>query len=211
MIKNILFDLGGVIMTIDQPQAVRRFKEIGLKDAETRLDPYTQKGIFGELEEGKIDAETFRLELSKMVGRELAHEECLYAWRGYCKEVPLRNLKALRRLRSEGYRLILLSNTNPYMMEWVESERFDGYGHPISAYFDALYLSYQLKMMKPSEAIFREVLRQEKTFASEVLFVDDGPQNVAIASQLGMRTLRPENGEDWREMLFDILKEEGIK
>ena len=44
MIRNILFDLGGVIMTIDQPQAVRRFKEIGLSDAETRLDPYTQKG-----------------------------------------------------------------------------------------------------------------------------------------------------------------------
>ena len=118
MIRNILFDLGGVIMTIDQPQAVRRFKEIGLSDAETRLDPYTQKGIFGELEEGKIGAETFRLELSKIIGREVTHDECLYAWRGYCKEVPPRNLKALRQLRSEGYRLILLSNTNPYMMEW---------------------------------------------------------------------------------------------
>ena len=102
MIKNILFDLGGVIMTIDQPQAVRRFKEIGLSDAETRLDPYTQKGIFGELEEGKIGAETFRLELSKIIGREVTHDECLYAWRGYCKEVPPRNLKALRQLRSGG-------------------------------------------------------------------------------------------------------------
>ena len=69
-------------MTIDQPQAVRRFKEIGLSDAETRLDPYTQKGIFGELEEGKIGAETFRLELSKIIGREVTHDECLYAWRG---------------------------------------------------------------------------------------------------------------------------------
>ena len=42
MIKNIVFDLGGVIMTIDQSQAVRRFKELGLEDAEQRLDPYTQ-------------------------------------------------------------------------------------------------------------------------------------------------------------------------
>lgn len=52
-IKNIMFDLGGVIMTIDQPSAVKRFKEIGLEDAERRLDPYTQSGIFGDLEEGK--------------------------------------------------------------------------------------------------------------------------------------------------------------
>ena len=211
MIKTIIFDLGGVIITLDQSQAVRRFEEIGVDDVGERLNAYAQSGIFGDLEAGRITAEDFRHELSLLVGHEVTHEQCAYAWQGYAKEVPPRNLEALKRLRREGYRVLLLSNTNPYMMEWVESERFDGCGHPISAYFDALYLSYQLKMMKPSEAIFREVLRQEKTFASEVLFVDDGPQNVAIASQLGMRTLRPENGEDWREMLFDILKEEGIK
>lgn len=211
MIKTIIFDLGGVIITLDQSQAVRRFEEIGVDDVGERLNAYAQSGIFGDLEAGRITAEDFRHELSLLVGHEVTHEQCAYAWQGYAKEVPPRNLEALKRLRQEGYRVLLLSNTNPYMMEWVESERFDGCGHPISAYFDALYLSYQLKMMKPSEAIFREVLRQQKTFASEVLFVDDGPQNVAIASQLGMRTLRPENGEDWREMLFDILKEEGIK
>ena len=211
MIKTIIFDLGGVIITLDQSQAVRRFEEIGVDDVGERLNAYAQSGIFGDLEAGRITAEDFRHELSLLAGHEVTHEQCAYAWQGYAKEVPPRNLEALKRLRQEGSRVLLLSNTNPYMMEWVESERFDGYGHPVSAYFDALYLSYQLKMMKPSEAIFREVLRQEKTFASEVLFVDDGPQNVAIASQLGMRTLCPENGEDWREMLFDILKEEGIK
>ena len=67
MIKNIVFDLGGVIMTIDQSEAVRRFKALGLEDAEARLDPYTQSGIFGELEEGKITAEDFRRELGALV------------------------------------------------------------------------------------------------------------------------------------------------
>ena len=141
MIRNIIFDLGGVILTLDQPQAVRRFEALGLKDAEQRLDPYTQQGIFGDLEEGKIDAETFRLELGKLIGREVSFEECCYAWQGYAKELPQRNLDALRKLRSEGYRLILLSNTNPYMMEWVDSPRFDGQGHSIRDYMDACYLS----------------------------------------------------------------------
>ena len=63
MIRCILFDLGGVVITIDQDQAVKRFKEIGLKDAEKRLDPYTQSGIFGDLEAGAISAEQFRVEL----------------------------------------------------------------------------------------------------------------------------------------------------
>lgn len=206
MIKNILFDLGGVIMTIDQPQAVRRFKEIGLKDAETRLDPYTQKGIFGELEEGKIDAETFRLELSKMVGRELAHEECLYAWRGYCKEVPLRNLKALRRLRSEGYRLILLSNTNPYMMEWAMSSSFDGMGNSIDSYFDMSFRSYECGMMKPSRAFFKHVIDTAGIDPDETLFLDDGKANVESAAELGIKPFLTTNGEDWTTEIYNYLR-----
>ena len=122
-IKTIIFDLGGVIITLDQPQAIRRFQEIGLKDADQRLDAYTQDGIFGDLERGTIDAETFRVEFSKLVGREVSYDECRYAWLGYCHELPKRNLEALRRLRKEGYRLVRLSNTKPYMMSWVMSPK----------------------------------------------------------------------------------------
>jgi putative hydrolase of the HAD superfamily len=68
MIKNIIFDLGGIIFTIDEKQAVRRFKEIGLKNADEQLDPYRQSGYFGELESGKISAEEFRQELSTNIG-----------------------------------------------------------------------------------------------------------------------------------------------
>lgn len=55
-------------MTLSHPEALRRFKALGLPDAEKWLDPYTQGGIFGQLEEGKITAEEFRRELSGSVG-----------------------------------------------------------------------------------------------------------------------------------------------
>lgn len=207
MIKTVAFDLGGVIITIDQSQAISRFKEIGATNVEEWLDPYTQTGIFGDLEHGLISAEDFRKELSRLIGKEVTKEQCAYAWQGYAKDVPARNLELVRKLRQQGYRVVLLSNTNPYMMAWAESDQFDGHGHPVSHYFDACYLSYQLKMMKPSEIIFREVLRREKIFASEALFVDDGPRNVMVASQLGMRTYCPENGADWTEKIYDILNE----
>ena len=205
MIHNIIFDLGGVVITLDQLQSVHRFEALGVKDAEQRLNAYTQEGIFGDLEGGKIDAETFRQELSRLMGREATHEECAYAWQGYAKEVPARNLDALMRLRQEGYRLILLSNTNPYMMEWVNSSAFDGRGHSIDYYFDAMYLSYQMKLMKPSEEIFRRVLMSEQIAPSECLFIDDGPRNVAAASQIGIRTFCPENGADWTQEIYDYL------
>ena len=204
-IKTIVFDLGGVIITLDQSQAVRRFEELGLKDANERLNAYTQEGIFGELENGLITAEQFRAELSAMVGREVTMEECNYAWQGYAKDVPMRNLEAVTRLRQQGYRVLLLSNTNPCMMAWVNSDRFDGQGNPVSAYFDACYLSYEMKLMKPSEEIFRQLMMKEQIAPSEILFVDDGPRNVATASQLGMRTFCPENGADWTDEIYNYL------
>ena len=206
MIRCILFDLGGVVITLDQNQAVRRFKEIGLEDAEKRLDPYTQLGIFGELEAGSISAEQFRESLSKLVGRDLSFKECRYAWTGYCKEVPHKNLETLLKLKEQGYRIILLSNTNPFMMDWALSNEFDGDGHSLEFYFDELYLSYQAKLMKPNDLFYRHVLRKEKMFPQECLFVDDGPRNVAAASQIGVHTYCPKNGTDWTEKIYDYLK-----
>lgn len=205
-IKNILFDLGGVIMTIDQPNAVKRFGEIGLKDAAQRLDPYTQSGIFGDLEEGKISANDFIRELGLLVGRKLTFEECKYAWRGYTKEVPKRNIQMLDKLRHDGYRLILISNTNPFMMDWGMSKDFSGDGRSIADFFDALYMSYKMKLMKPDRRMFMEIIRKEKINPEETLFVDDGEKNVAIGREFGLHTFCPVNGKDWTDDLTSILE-----
>ncbi len=205
-IKNILFDLGGVIITLDQKQAISRFKEIGLADADRRLDAYTQSGIFGDLELGKISSEEFRAGLSEAAGREVTMDQCLYGWLGYVGELPARNLEVLRRLRGEGYRLILLSNTNPFMMSWAMSDRFDGEGHPLSDYMDAEYVSYKCGMMKPDERFFRHVLATEGIEPGETLFVDDGPRNVEVAARLGINTFCPENGADWTTEIYKHIR-----
>ena len=205
MIKNIAFDLGGVVLALSYEQAVKRFEEIGLKDARQQLDAFEQRGIFGDLESGRITAEDFRRELSKMVGRLLTMNECYQAWHGYVDHVPKRNLEELLSLRERGYRVCLLSNTNPYMMQWAGND-FDGEGHPISYYFDALYLSYECKAMKPRREIFEMMLQGQQSTPEETLFVDDGPRNVEMAATMGMHTLCPQNNEDWTEALEAILK-----
>ena len=205
-IKRIAFDFGGVIIRQNQQQAVERFKQIGLLDAEERLGAYTQQGIFGQLEEGKITAEDFRWQLSLLIGRAVTIEDCSYAWRGYCDGLPQRNLEALQRLRREGYGLSILSNTNPFMMGWALSQDFDGNGHSLADYVDALYLSYQMKVMKPSAEIFRHVLEAEGVRPEELLFVDDSSHNISAAQQLGIATFQPVNGKDWTEELFQLLR-----
>ena len=152
MIKNIVFDFGGVIADISREQAVKAFIRLGVKDADRILDKYHQTGIFQELEEGSLTEEAYRNELGKLCGRTLSWEEVQQAWLGFITGVDIRKLQYLEMLRSEGYKLYVLSNTNPYVMGWACSERFSSEGKPLTSYFDKLYLSYQVGCTNPNSA-----------------------------------------------------------
>lgn len=193
------------MLALSFEQAVKRFEGIGLADARQRLDAFEQKGIFGDLESGRITAEDFRRELSLLVGRELSMDDCYQAWHGYVDHVPKRNLEAILSLRARGYKVCLLSNTNPFMMQWADND-FDGEGHPIGYFFDAMYLSYECQAMKPRREIFEMMLKGQQAQPEETLFVDDGPRNVEAAKALGMQTLCPQNNEDWIEPLEAMLR-----
>ena len=157
-IKNIAFDLGGVVIALSYEKAVKRFEEIGLHEAHKHLDAFCQ------------------------------------------------NLQMLLRLRQLGYKVCLLSNTNPYMMQWAMSTEFDGNGHAIDYYFDHLYLSYQCKLMKPSAEIFKIMLDGQQSTAQETLFIDDGRKNIEAAQALGIQTLFIENNADWTGPITELLQ-----
>ena len=206
MIKTIALDFGGVVVALSFENAIKRFEEVGVPDVRSILDPFQQGGFFGDLEGGRITAEEFRAELGRHTGREMSIEECQYVCMGFIKSVPVRNLEKISQLRKEGYRVVLLSNTNPYVMGWAMSPEFDGRGHSICDYFDGLYLSYQCRMMKPDPAFFRLMVEREQLRPEEILFVDDGPRNVEVAGQLGIQTLLVEDNADWRQPISEKLQ-----
>ena len=201
-ITHIALDMGGVVLHIDHEQAVSRFEEIGVVNARDFLNPYHQQGLFGQLEGGQISAETFVSELSRHIGKTLTHEQCLYAWLGYLKEIPQCNLQAIKCLHEKGYRVCLLSNTNPFFFEWAESGAFDGNGNPISSYFDSLYVSFKCRMLKPSREIFEHVLRSEGIRPEQLLFIDDSERNTEAAAALGIRTIHVETNGDWTKQII---------
>lgn len=206
MIHTIAFDMGGVVFEIDKQRAIRHFAEIGVVQAASLLDDFQQVGIFGELESGAITDEQFRASLSDIAGKPLTWEQCQYGWLGYYKQLHQYSLDGLTDLRRRGYRLCLLSNTNPYMMSWTRSNEFDGHGNGIDRYFDALYLSYEMGVMKPDRRIFEMVLEREGIAPGEMLFIDDSAHNTGVAAELGIHTLQPANGADWREPVNNLLK-----
>ncbi|GAE83299.1 HAD family hydrolase [Bacteroides reticulotermitis] len=205
MIKNLVFDFGGVIVDIDRDKAVQAFIKIGLLDADTRLDKYHQTGIFQDLEEGKLTADEFRKELGLLCGRELSYDETRQAWLGFVSNVNLDKLDYVMELR-KSYRVDILSNTNPFVMSWACSTDFSPKQIPLYNYCDKMYLSYQMGHTKPAREIFDQMLADSGLLPSETLFIDDGASNVKIGQELGFQTFQPINGADWREELNAILK-----
>lgn len=204
MIKNLVFDFGGVLTTIDTSQAIARFRQLGLQDPEQYLNAYKQTGIFFQLENGDIDASAFIGELGRLCGRSISYDEALHAWMGFIVRVETELMEYLQTLRGD-YRLCVLSNTNPFLQGWARSSAFTDCGKSLDDYFDELYLSYLMGCSKPAGTIYRKMLAQGNMKPEETLFVDDGARNIEAAAALGIKTLKAVNGQDWRSDLETVL------
>lgn len=206
MIKNIIFDFGGVIVDIDRSNAVQAFVKLGLANADRILDSYHQTGIFLSLEDGSLSELSYREKLGELCGRTLTYGEVKQAWLAFISRVSLQKLRFLEILRSKGYHLYVLSNTNPYVMDWADSLDFTTERKPLSYYFDKLYLSYRMGCTKPGEEIFRKTLDDAGLIPQETLFIDDSLANVNAGKRMGMEIYQPESGYDWTTTLSEMLQ-----
>jgi putative hydrolase of the HAD superfamily len=210
MIKNLLFDFGGVIATLTPEEGIGRFKALGIEDAFEQMGAYGQTGIFRQYEDGTIDSDEFLRQLAKQAHRpSVSFREAQHCWMGYIHDVPMRRIELLKELRRRGYNMALLSNTNPLIAEWTFTPEFSPEGKGIQEYFDKMFLSYKMKAYKPEDAIYLKVMEEGPYKAEETLFIDDGQVNLDAAARLGMHTLlSPKDGE-WMDALQAYLKENG--
>ena len=204
MIKDVVFDFGGVLTTIDTERALQRFRDLGVEEPEQYINSYCQKGPFFELENGDIDAEEFCCRLGQICNREITFEQAKEAWLGFLVEIHTTLLEHLQTLRG-SYRLSVLSNTNPFIQSWALTKDFTPVGKSLADYFDTLFFSYRMHCSKPSREIYCKMLANGGMRAEETLFVDDSTKNIEAAREVGIRTLLVENGEDWREKLSNAL------
>lgn len=203
-IKTIVFDLGGVVVHLERQVAVDRFVAMGITDANDMLNAYHQHGIFLEVEDGSITGEEFCAKIRNLTGIDHSYETIAQGWLGFIKETPQYKLDYIRALR-EHYNVYLLSNTNPFVMEWARSNAFSTEGKPLTYYFDKLYASCELKVVKPHHEIFEKMIADSGLIPSETLFLDDGAANIKAGQELGFHTYQPVDGEDWRAEVDKIL------
>lgn len=206
MIKNILFDMGGVVFQQDTAEAFRRFRSYGL-DPDYYMGAYGQKDFFLDVETGKIDADEFCRRMAMASGRDhISYEEAQHCWLGFIKGVPVNRLHFLSKLK-DHYHLSLLTNTNPFIMNFTRRTQFSADGKPISAYFDSLFCSYEIKCYKPHPDFFKYALNADGMKADESLFLDDSLNNVRGAETLGIHGFHVMPDEDWTTRLEETLKQ----
>ncbi|MEG1333866.1 MAG: HAD family phosphatase [Bacteroides sp.] len=195
-IKNLLIDFGGVLINLDRPRCIENFKKLGLSDADEMLDVYHQQGIFMEQEKGLITASEFRNGIRDKMGKIVTDRQIDTVWNSFLVDIPTFKLDLLLKLR-EKYVVYLLSNTNEIHWKWSCKHAFPYRGFRVEDYFEKIYLSYEMKMVKPDAEIFEAVIDDAGIDPKQTFFIDDSEANCATARTLGMSTYMPQAGEDW--------------
>lgn len=187
--KNIIFDLGGVVIDLRRERAVNALKALGLEDADQMLGLYRQEEPFLGLETGRTrTADFFDMLRGKCPGasdRQLAD-----AFDSFLVDLPVARLERLRQLREHGFRLFVLSNTNPVMFNGWICEAFRAEGRSINDYFDGIVVSFQELTCKPDPDLFSRVLSRYGLNAGETVMLDDSAANCEAARSVGMNAIR---------------------
>lgn len=201
-IKNIIFDLGGVILNIDTQRSIDAFKNILGEDNDVFITKYNKLNLLERLEKGEISPEQFRVNIKKIISQQVADEQIDKAWNSMLLDFPRERIDLLYKLK-QNYRTFLLSNTNKIHYDSYTQTLNKKFGiKKLSDLFEKEYMSFNLNMRKPDKKIFYYVLEKSNLVATETLFIDDTKENIEVAKQIGINAYLLKDGET----INDVLK-----
>ncbi len=204
-IKNIIFDLGGVIFDVNYQLTIDAFKKLGASDFKKVYSKKEQNKLFDQFEEGKISPVKFRDGLRKKFRLSDNDATLDKAWNAMLQGWTKNKLDFIKDLNN-NYRVFLLSNTNETHLKEVFKmlERQIGIQN-VNNYFEQAYYSNIIGLRKPNAAVFKYVLTENSLKGKETLFIDDSPQHVEGAKQAGMKGyyLKKDQNiiDNWKEII----------
>lgn len=203
MIRNLLFDLGGVIMDIEKSRCIAAFERLGMTDAREFFGDYSQKGPFMALEEGAISETEFREKIRSLIDHPVCDDQIDEAFCRFLTGIPRHRLDTLEKLRGR-YGIYMLSNTNPIMWNTTIAREFKKCGKCREDYFDGMVTSFEAKAAKPDGKIFSYTIRHLDIDPEETLFLDDSMQNLSAAEQYGFKTAHVRHGSEFYPLLQSL-------
>ncbi|MFI5154716.1 MAG: HAD family hydrolase [Chitinophagales bacterium] len=201
-IRNVIFDLGGVIINLDNKRTENAFAALGAKAFSSYFGHGFAASFFADYEVGKISDQEFVEAMKQMIGREIPDQTIMDAWNALLLDFPSANIELLAKLK-DRYRLFLFSNTNSMHLDALRAifnSQFPG--RSLDNFFEKAYYSHILRMRKPDRASFEYIINENNLDPASTLFVDDAFINVEGANAAGLQGYFLEKGKsiveiDW--------------
>ena len=178
MYKTLIFDLGKTLIPFDFGRGYAALERLcGVPAAE--IPKRIGAELVNDFEAGLIEPDDFVERFSRQLGFSLEYGRFCDIWSSIFLPDPFIPEELLRALKAR-YRLLLLSNTNAIHFRMLEAT------YPLLRQFDEMILSYKVKALKPSPAIYREAIARSGCAAGECFYTDDIPAYVEAARREGI-------------------------
>ncbi len=202
-IQSVIFDLGGVIINLDASRTISAFNKISQIPFQNIYTQAKQDELFSLLDVGKISTSDFLTEVKRQIRYNGPNEDVLSAWNAMLLTGPEERLVILVEMK-HNYNTFLLSNTCEPHVEAFERELESEHGiKNFDDYFDKVYYSCRVGLRKPGKEIFELVLDQNNLKAEETVFIDDSPQHVKAAGEIGINSFLLQKNME----IGDLLKQ----
>ena len=208
-IKNIIFDLGAVLLNLDMNRTELAFKAL-FTDTEAHkiaVEKLYKMSFFEKFETNEIEEDEFVETMSQALDTTIDRLEIEKAWSAMLLNMPVNRIEMLQNLREKGYKLFLLSNINSIHLRDVYAIVRNEHGDlDFDALFDKPYYSHLIGRRKPDAETFRFVLDDAAILAEETLFIDDNSDNVKSAASIGIHVVHHPANSDIETFLKNYLQ-----
>lgn len=210
MIRNILFDLGGVLIDLDPQRSIEAFKR--LLSASGEASPVSTLDLLGagesqlveQYQTGAITSDDFFGSIQRLCRPGTSRQELVEAWRAMLLSLPERRLAKIRQLKAKGYHIYILSNINEDHVEWT-LEHFRQWGITVGIDIDQVFFSNEIHIAKPDVRCYEYVIRTTGIQPTETIYIDDLQQNIAAGKEVGFVTLQA-LGDEWLGEIDKLLR-----
>lgn len=193
IIKNVILDLGGVLVDIELKNTYDAFKRIFRPDAFMDINWDNLPEVVVAMETGQWSKEQFKKTMLEACRSGITPTQMVDAWCAMLMEFRAIRVKMLQDL-GQKYNIFLLSNTNVYHVDYFEKEFKNRFHFKLNKLFTKVYYSHEIGLRKPDIAAFQHVLTDAGLNADETVMIDDRLDNCQAAEAVGMRSiLVPDN------------------
>jgi glucose-1-phosphatase len=193
-IKNIVFDLGKVLLNLDFNASVNAFKELGMStEVITPLQAYADP-VFYEFEVGRTTPGAFRRRIRQILNNPDATDKQIDdAWCAMLLDIPDHRVELIKTL-GKKFGLYLFSNTNAIHITRMHRKFREAYGIEFPSLFTKIFYSHEIHERKPDISAYMKVMEMSGINPVQSLFIDDLEKNVEGASRAGMSSCWLKNG-----------------